>query len=73
MLYKVVKCPTRQMALNADQNNIIYLNINSNYTTTIYKNYPLESYVTYMSHGLEWGTPIDSGEKWQKVIFLTGF
>ena len=53
MLYKVVKCPTRQMALNADQNNIIYLNINSNYTTTIYKNYPLESYVTYMSHGLE--------------------
>ena len=39
MLYKVVKCSTRQMALNADQNNIIYLNINSNHTTTIYKNY----------------------------------
>ena len=39
MLYKVVKCSTRQMALNADQNNIIYLNINSNHTTTIYNNY----------------------------------
>ena len=39
MLYKVIKCSTKQMALNADQNNIIYLNINSNHTTTIYKNY----------------------------------
>ena len=39
MRYKVVKCPSRQMALDADQNNIIYLKNNSNCTSTMYNNY----------------------------------
>ena len=39
MRYKVVKCPSRQMALDADQNNIIYLKNNSNCTSIMYNNY----------------------------------